>query len=216
MLSWVVALDEGQHPCPAWKGHLQPLSCIAQLHPHPAQPAAPSRLQKPVPIPSVNSGQLSFLVPCPFSLLGTLAFSIQCGSAADKGSIHTPIPTYKPLTPPSHHPCPLLHPSWKSPHFAGHPNLLRCQHRGPTNPHPLLATFPGAGGFCRRGGGCRVPADGAQAGGCRHRTAQNQSTALTPRDRFIQRTKGLKMCQHSQSDGKALRAPPADMLAGAP
>lgn len=216
MLSWVVALNEGQHPRPAWQGHLQPLSCIIQPHPHPAQPAAPSRLQELIPIPSVSSGHLSFLVPCPFSLLGTLAFSTQCGSAADKGSIYTPIPTYKPSTPPSHLPYPLLHPSWKSPRFAGHPNPLRCQHRGPKSPHPLPATSPGAGGICRRTDGHRVPADGARAGGCRHHAAQNQSTALALRDGFIQRTKGLKMCQHSQPDGKALRTPSAEVLAGAP
>lgn len=47
-------------------------------------------------------------------------------------------------------------------------------------------------------------------------TAQNQSTALAPRDGFIQRTKGLKMSQRSQPDGKALHAQPAEMLAGPP
>lgn len=126
MLSWVVAPDEGgQHPCPAWTGHLQSLSYIAQLHPHPAQPTAPSWLQELIPVPSFSSGQLSFLVPSPSSLLGTLAFFIQCGSAVDTGSIHTPIPTYKPSTPPSHPLSPLLHPSWGASRFAGHASPFR-------------------------------------------------------------------------------------------
>ena len=94
MLSCMVALnEEGQHPRPAQIGHLQPLSCIAQLYPHPVQPTAPSWLQELNPIPSFSPGQLSFLVPSSSSLLETFAFSIHCGSAADIGSIHTPTPT---------------------------------------------------------------------------------------------------------------------------
>lgn len=75
MLSWVVALDEGgQHPCPARTGHLQSLSCIAQHHPHPAQPTAPSQLQELIPVSSCSSGKLSLLVPSPSSLLGNTCF----------------------------------------------------------------------------------------------------------------------------------------------
>lgn len=193
MLSWVVALDEGgQHPHPARPGHPQPLSCITQLHPHPAQPTVASWLQEMIPVPRFSSGQLSFLVPSPSSLLGTLAFSIRCGSAADMGSIHTPIPAYKPSTPPSHPLSPLCHPSRGVTCFAGHASLLRCQLRGPMSPRPLPATSPGTGGFCRHDGGHGVPAYRARAGGCQHSTAQNQSTALAARDGFIQRTKGLK------------------------
>lgn len=150
MLRWVVAPDAGgQHPHPDWPGHPQPFSCITQLHPHPAQPTDPSRLQELILITSFSLEQLSFLVPSPSSLLGTLAFSIRCGSAADMGSIHTPIPAYKPSIPPSHLLSPLLHPSYGAPHFAGH---TRCQRRGPTSPRPLPATSPGAGGFCRHDG----------------------------------------------------------------
>jgi len=156
------------------------------------------------------------LIPSPSSLLGILASFMRCGSAADMGSTHTPIPSYKPSTPPSHSLSHLLHSSWGAPCFAGHASPLSCQHRGPMSPCPLPATSPSAGGFRRHNGRRGVPAHGVRAGGCQHSAAQNQSTALTPRDVFIQRTKGLKMRQRFQPDGKALHAQPAEVLTGPP
>lgn len=104
MLSWVMLLgDREQHPRPAWPG--LPLSCIAQLHP--TAPSWPREL-----IPSFSSGQLSFLVPSPSSLLGILAFSRQCGQAACMGNTYNPIPTHKPSTP--LFPPSLPHPSWRA------------------------------------------------------------------------------------------------------
>lgn len=192
-LRWVVAPDAGgQHPHPDWPAHPQPFSCIAQLHPHPAQPTDPSRLQELILITSFSLEQLSFLVPSPSSLLGTLAFSIRCGSAADMGST---IPPFPPINPPSllptSSPLPSIHPG-EHPALQGTPARSGASAEVPRVPVPCLPPPQVLEGFAGTMASAGVPPHGARAGGCRHSAAQKSIDCARSQRRIYTENKRSK------------------------
>lgn len=125
---------------------------VPLLHCSAPSPSCPAHGSQPAPgaHPCLQLQLREVVIPSSFCLLSAgehlLSLWRKCGSAADMGIIHTPIPAYKPSTPPSHPLSPLFYPSQGAACFAGHASPLGCQRRGPTSPPTPACHLP----RCRR------------------------------------------------------------------